>query len=288
MFMKLRLPNDRNVDLSLTKVMGTIALVKDDSRTIDDLVMLATNYVKSGAELIEVGAKSYGTEKDETRLPSVVGAILNSVDVPVAVNSNSKEIIEQAINAGVSMIITTDGLKSEGVMDVVKNSEVAVCLNYSPMDAIPEDKDIVATVSEYFYERIDACLEAGISRKKLLIDPSLVKASVRTRLKLIGRLDSFKSFALPICVALPHQIPQDDPFLKDNRALSLTAAIFCSSAKSVQIVRTNDVSEIAIAIGFWQIMASKTKPFRLSKTIVRRLRNIRDTLRDLKSIRKDK
>ena len=117
--MKLRLPKDKIVDFSFTKVMGTIALEKDDPRSIDDLVMLATTYVKAGAEFIEIGAKRYGSIVDETRIPSVVGAILNSVDVPVALNSNSKEIIEQCINAGVSMIITTDGLSSEGVLDVV-------------------------------------------------------------------------------------------------------------------------------------------------------------------------
>ena len=49
--MKLRLPNDKDMDLTLTKVMGTIALVENDERTIDDLVLLADNYVKDGAEL---------------------------------------------------------------------------------------------------------------------------------------------------------------------------------------------------------------------------------------------
>ena len=282
--MKLRLPKDKIVDFSFTKVMGTIALEKDDPRSIDDLVMLATTYVKAGAEFIEIGAKRYGSIVDETRIPSVVGAILNSVDVPVALNSNSKEIIEQCINAGVSMIITTDGLSSEGVLDVVKNTEVAACLSYSPKEKITDDKDVVSLVSEFFYARLDACLEAGITRKQLLIDPSVVRAPIRARLKLLGRLDSFRSFALPMCVALPHKIPQDDPFLKENRTLALTTAIFCSSAQSVQIIRTDDVSQIALAIGFWQIMSNKTKPYRLSKTIIRRLRDLRDTLRDIKSI----
>ena len=52
----------------------------------------------------------------------------------------------------------------------------------------------------------------------------------------------------------------------------------------MQIIRTDDVSQIALAIGFWQIMSNKTKPYRLSKTIIRRLRDLRDTLRDIKSI----
>ena len=283
--MKLRLPKDVNVDLSFTKVMGSIALEKDDKRSIDDLVMLASSFVSAGADFIEVGAKLSGLCIDEIRVPSVLGAILNKVDVPVVVNSNDPVILEQAINAGVSMVITTDGLSTPGAMEIVKNSDVAVCLSYSTNEKIPENADVVAMVSEYFYEKIDACLDAGIPHKRLLIDPSVPKASISARLKLIGRLESFSSFALPISVALPHQIPQSDPVLSANRTLALTTAIFCSSAKSIQIIRTDDVASIALAIGFWQIMDSKTKPYRLSKVIVRRLRDLRDTLRDIKSIK---
>ena len=286
--MKLRLPKGHAIDLSYTKVMGTIALTEDDTRSIEDLVMLAKSFVQSGAEFLEVGAKVGCNGLDETRVSSVLGAVLNAVNVPVAVNSNSKEIIEQAINAGVAMIISNDGLASEGVMDLVKDSDVLICLHYEPKSKICDDEDIVAKVSEYFFERIDACLEAGIDRKRLVIDPSVVNASVSARLKLIGRLESFKSFALPMLVAIPRQLPKEDRFMNENHVLSLTTAIFCAAAKSVQIIRTSEVAEVAIAIGFWQLMSSKTKPYGISKAIVRRLRTLRDTLRDLKKHPKDK
>ena len=284
--MKLRLPNDKDMDLTLTKVMGTIALVENDERTIDDLVLLADNYVKSGAELLEVGAKAGSKGIDETRVISVLGAILNKVDVPVAINSNSFDTLKQAIAAGASMVITTDGLAHEGVIDLVKDSDVCVCLQYKAETKIESTDDAVAMISEYFFSKIDTLLNAGISRKRLLIDPSVVNASVSSKLKVLGRLESFRSFALPICVAIPRQIPNEDSFMKDNHVLSLTTALFCAQNKAVQIVRTPDVSDVAIAIGFWQFMSSKTKPFKLSKAIVRRLRNMRDAIRDFKKLKK--
>ena len=82
-------------------------------------------------------------------------------------------------------------------------------------------------------------------------------------------------------MGIPRQLPLEDVLLKENRTLSLTAAVFCASDKAVQIIRTTDVSEIAIAIGFWQVMSAKTKPYRLSKSIVRRLRTLRDAIRGL-------
>lgn len=280
--MKLRLPNSKSLDLSFTKVMGTIALEENDTRSIEDLVLLANSYVKAGAELLEIGAKAGANCINETRVISVLCAVMNSVDVPVALNSNNYEIVSQAIKAGVSIVITTNGLSTEGMIDLVKGSEVAVCLHFDPKEKIEDDSDVVSIISEYYFERIDTLLNAGIERKRLLIDPSVVNASVSNRLRLLGRLESFKSFALPICIALPRSLPKEDRFMKDNRVLTLTTALFCSSVSPVQIIRTADVGEVAIAIGFWQIMASKTKPFKLSKTIVRRLRLLRDAIHELR------
>ncbi|MGN0902268.1 MAG: dihydropteroate synthase, partial [Succinivibrio sp.] len=254
--MKLKLPGDKTMDLSYTKVIGTIALQENDSRSIEDFVLMAKSFVKSGAELLEIGASLGENGINEDRVASVVGAVLNAVDVPVAVNSNSLEVVSQTVRAGVSMVITSNGLATPGMMDFLKDSDVLICLHYDPQTRIKDEDDVVAMVSEYFFERIDACLEAGIQRKRLVIDPSVVNASVSVRLKLLGRLESFKSFALPILVAMPRQIPTTDVFMVDNHVLSLTTALFCASDKSVQFIRTSDVSEVAIAIGFWEIMAS--------------------------------
>lgn len=100
--------------MSFTKVMGTIALEENDTRSIEDLVLLANSYVKAGAELLEIGAKAGANGINETRVISVLCAVMNSVDVPVALNSNNYEIVSQAIKAGVSMVITTNGLSSRG------------------------------------------------------------------------------------------------------------------------------------------------------------------------------
>ena len=64
--MKLRLPKGHAIDLSYTKVMGTIALTEDDTRSIEDLVMLAKSFVLSGAEFLEEGAIVRCNGLDET------------------------------------------------------------------------------------------------------------------------------------------------------------------------------------------------------------------------------
>jgi dihydropteroate synthase len=282
--MKLKLPQNKSLDLSLTKVMGTIVLYPEDSRTIEEIVELAHSFVRSGAELLEVGTKKTEfnlDDVDESRVCSVVEALIKELSVPIAVNTDNPSVVINAIKLGVSMIITSKGLDSEESIKAFKESEAVVCIHCEPAERVEDDTDVVSLISEFFYAKIDSLLNSGIARKRIVIDPSIINASVNSKLRLIGRLESFKSFALPICVGIPRQLPLEDVLLKENRTLSLTAAVFCASDKAVQIIRTTDVSEIAIAIGFWQIMSSKTKPYRLSKSIVRRLRTLRDAIRGL-------
>jgi len=288
--MKIKLPHDKTMDLRFTKVMGTIALSCDDRRTLDEIKEIARSYIRAGAEFLEVGTiQSENGSVDESRLLEVIETLLREFDAPIAISSNNPQVIISAIKLGVSMIISSDGLSSsEEATKVFKDSEALVCLHCEPHDRIEDDADVVALISEIFYTKIDGLLNAGVSRKRILIDPSITNASVNSMLRLLGRLESFRSFALPICVGIPRQLPQEDYLLKDNHTLSLTAAIFCASDKAVQIIRTSEVSEIALAIGFWQVMTAKTKPYRLTKTIVRRLRNMRDALRGLKINRNKK
>ena len=140
--------------MSFTKVMGTIALEENDTRSIEDLVLLANSYVKAGAELLEIGAKAGANGINETRVISVLCAVMNSVDVRVARSSNNYEIVSQAIKAGVSMVITTNGLSTEGMIDLVKKSEVAVCLHFDPKKKIEDDSDVVSVISELDKENL--------------------------------------------------------------------------------------------------------------------------------------
>ncbi len=283
--MKIKLPNHKSVDLSLTKVMGTIALSSADDRSTEELVALAKSFVDAGAEFLEVGTMVYSSDVDESRVSTVLEALVKELDVPVAVNSNNPNVIINALKLGASMVITSVGLDNPEAMTAFKNSGATVCLHCEPHEYIDDDTDIVSSISEFFFVKIDGLLNNGIDRRRILIDPSIIDASVSSKLHLIGRLESFKSFALPICVGIPRHLPQEDYMLKDNRVLTLTAAVFCASGNSVQIIRTSDVNDVAIAIGFWQIMSAKTKPYGLSKMIVRRLRKLRDAVRTFKEKR---
>lgn len=281
--MKLQFPNGKIIDLSMTKVMGSIVITENDERSLEDFVTQAKSFVRMGAEFLEVGAMAYPHGIDETKVNSVFGAVINEVDVPVAIHSDDPEIIKQAINTGATMLITTDGLDDPEVQSLVKDKGIYVCIMLSRNESHDDEDDAISRVSEFFFEKIDSYMNAGLARSRIILDPTIALASLPVRLKVFGGLDNFKSFALPLCISLPRNLPQSDEFVEENRTLTLTAALFAANSSLVQIIRSTNVSEVAMAVGLWQLMSLKNKPYGISKAIIRRFRGLRDKVKNITS-----
>ena len=281
--MKLKI-RDRNFDLSITKVMGILSLDPKDQDNFEELLKRAQSMYASGAEFVEVivagEAESISADAECKLLTGAIAALAQKTRLVIAASTVYPENMQKAVEAGASMIISPDALRHEGAVQMALNLKVPVCLQFDGnQDCNGEHDDAVALVSEFLFERIDACLNAGISRKMLLIDPLLGKsATVKAQLKLIGRLDSLKSFGVPISFAMPRTLSLNDELLKDNANISQTLALFCADRGTVQILRTENVADMALSLGSWQLLLATTKPFRFSKSIIRRFRNLRDKL----------
>ena len=85
----------------------------------------------------------------------------------------------------------------------------------------------------------------------------------------MGRLLTVLCVALPLTAAVPRLIPQSDPFLSANLSAAVALTIFGVDS-GVNIVRTTQVGELALALDTWQACTKSARPFRLSKLIVKR------------------
>lgn len=282
--MKLKI-RDRNFDLSITKVMGILALDLKDQVDFEKLLKKAHSMYASGAEFVEVivtnGDEKVSKEAESELLIRAITEIAQNTRLVIAASTVYPDNMQKAVEAGASILISPDALRYEGAMQMALNLKVPVCLQFDGDIACKSDQDdAIALVSEFLFERIDACLNAGISRKMLLIDPLLGKsAPVKAQLKLIGRLDTLKTFGIPISFTMPRPLSSNDEFLKDNANISQTLVLFCADRATVQILRTENVADMALSLGTWQLLLATTKPFRFSKAIIRRFRNLRDKLK---------
>lgn len=142
--------------------------------------------VSDGAAVIDVGGEPtnpgvhpvVSVQQELDRVVPVVEAIVRECDIPVSVDTSKPEVMREVLNAGACLINDVRGLRDPEAMQVIAQSNAAVCLMHM---SFPEGKpttnpfkgDVVTEVKHFLTERLAVCTAAGIKRHKIIIDPGI-------------------------------------------------------------------------------------------------------------------
>lgn len=195
----------------------------------------------------------------------------------VAIYTSEATVMEKTVAAGAQLIIDPMSLREPGALETVARLKVNVCLCFDQCYRFDEDDktDVCGKISEFFYERLDACINAKIARNRIMLDPTLnQKVGVDYRIKLQGRLKSFNSFALPLSCELPRVFPGSDEFLRNNMSVTVAVALFISN-QGFHIIRTKNVYDLGLALDTWQALEYSARPFKVRQLISMRLKNFK-------------
>lgn len=169
-------------------VMGIINLTPDSFSSdglVNDLeraVAHARHQLEAGADILDVGAESsrpgaIPTPEDEElrRLLPLLDRIADW-GVPISVDSYKPVVMRAALAAGATMINDISGLRYPGALEVVRDSDCAICLMHMQgepgnMQQAPEYRDVVGEVESYLGERLAFCRQAGIAAERIVLDP---------------------------------------------------------------------------------------------------------------------
>ena len=277
--MKLRF-GEQNEELQSPCVVGILPLDPSEALDVTRLKEKAAEIEEYGAAFIEVGMRQpCASEVEQVLLPEAVGAVFEATNCHIAVHTSSPQLMQEAVSRGASLIIDPKALRAEGALAMAASLKVPVCLCFNG-SITSEDfgrgkADPASVVSEFLYERIDACLNAGIPRSQLLIDPTPdVEDGIEHRLTAMGRLHTFKSFALPLCVAIPRELPHEDLAVSAHPGVYIAASLFAVDA-GVSLIRTQYVEETILALETHLACTRSARPFRLSRAIVKAIKNRR-------------
>jgi len=126
----------------------------------------------------------------------------------------------------------------------------------STMQESPRYDDVLVDVYRWLEDRIDAAIEAGIARDKILVDPGIgFGKTVAHNLELLNGLALFHGLGCPIVLgasrkrmigALAGEAPADRR-LPGSLMLALKAV-----EQGAQIVRVHDVPETVQALKVWR------------------------------------
>ena len=261
---------EREIDLATPCVMGILNVTSDsfyDGGRLDREAALAhaRRMLADGASIIDVGAESTrpgATPVDEAgelaRVVPLVRALADDGAI-VSVDTMKPAVMRAAIEAGASMINDVRALQAPGAMDIVADSDAAVCLMHMQgeprtMQQAPSYADVVAEVRAFLVRRASACLDAGIRAGRIVLDPGFgFGKSLAHNLELLRHLGTITGTGYPVLAGLSRKsmlgaITHRD--VGDRLAGSIAAALAAAHA-GARILRVHDVRETVDALAVW-------------------------------------
>jgi dihydropteroate synthase len=229
----------------------------------------AIKLIAQGADLLDIGgestrpgAQAVGVEEELQRvLPVLEG--LRECGVPLSVDTLKPEVMRAAIRAGADMINDVNALRAEGALQAVADSAAAVCLMHMQgeprtMQQSPLYQDVVAEVKAFLDERIAAAEQAGIERKRIVIDPGFgFGKTLEHNVGMLRQLDTFATLGVPLLAGLSRKsmLGTLTGLPVEERMVPSVAAAVVAAMKGAKIFRVHDVKETRQAL---QIVSALT------------------------------
>ncbi|MDX8395682.1 MAG: dihydropteroate synthase [Mariprofundaceae bacterium] len=231
---------------------------------VDQAVKHGLAMQDAGAAIIDVGGESTrpGAEavplaKELERVIPVVRELVLQ-GCKVSIDTMKAEVMSEAIKAGACMINDVTALSADkSSLGVVADSGADVCLMHmqgSPesMQKQPSYQNVFEEVASFFEKRIQACVDAGIQKSSIILDPGIgFGKRLEDNLTLIANIEMFKQrFNLPLLLGVSRK-----SFLGmltgaevDNRDVETIAAVSVCAFSGADILRVHDVTHCKKAV----------------------------------------
>lgn len=254
-----------------TLIMGIVNVTPDSFSdggqfySTEDALAQATRLAASGADIIDIGgestrpfAEAVSTEAEIERVVPVIERLAQRIERPISIDTTKADVARAALDAGAAIINDITAMRMDKHMTAVAAEYgVPVILMHMQgdprtMQIDPTYDDVVAEVRQFLKRAIDTCLDAGIDRKHIIIDPGIgFGKTIRHNLQLIRHLEQLAELNAPILVGPSRKrfireilkdpsekdMPPDHPDVETGTQ----AAVAASVLNGAHIVRVHNV-----------------------------------------------
>jgi dihydropteroate synthase len=229
--------------------------------TLDAALAQAKKLVADGADILDVGGQStrpgaeqISLEEELNRVIPVIKALREEVSAPISIDTTRASVAQVAVAAGADIVNDiSGGTYDADMLPVIAKLGVPIVLMHirgtpKTMQKLTDYEDLVGEIYQFFEDRIEQAIQAGIDRSRLIIDPGIGFAKTYEQsLELLRRLSEFRSLDVPILVG-PSRKSFIGRVLSQNKPKSRvwgTAAACCAAiAGSANLLRVHDVAEM--------------------------------------------
>ncbi|MGY6529356.1 MAG: dihydropteroate synthase [Cyanobacterium sp.] len=248
-----------------TYIMGILNVTPDsfsdggEYNEVEKAVNQALTMVKEGADIIDIGgqstrpgAKEVTLEEELNRVIPVIRAIREKTDIPISVDTTRAEVAQRAIASGGDIVNDISGATFDPLMlDTVAHLQVPIILmhirgNPQTMQTMTDYQDLMGEIEEFFLNRIDECLQKGIRKSNIILDPGIGFAkNYQQNIEILNNIKTLKNISFPILIGTSRKsfigkiLNENDPA---KRVWGTAATCYHAISQGADILRVHDVA----------------------------------------------
>ena len=221
-------------------------------------VEYALEMIDAGANIIDIGGESTRPGSDPVpaeiemeRIVPVIKELSSLTDVPISVDTMKTEVARAALDAGVDIVNDVNGLRSDGMMELVASCGVPAIIMHmkgmpKTMQLEPMEGDAVTEIAGFLKERYEAALDHGI--KDVIMDPGIgFGKTVEQNLRIIDNASMF-SFGCPVLIGASRKRFLSETFPGMDRDEATVMISLRALDAGADIVRVHDVGMMRKAL----------------------------------------
>ena len=234
----------------------------------------AERMANEGAAIIDVGGEStrpgadaVSEQQEIDRVIPVIEALRDAVEVPISVDTSKPGVMRAAAAAGAAMINDIRALRADGALAAAVELQLPVCLMHMQgqprtMQQDPHYDDVVREVTEFLSDRVTQCVDAGLSRDLIIVDPGFgFGKSPQDNIELLANLRQLQDTGVPILIGVSRKSTLGTICNRDvdeRLSASLSAAVLAFE-RGANIVRAHDVAQTIDALRIAQAVIESDK-----------------------------
>ncbi|MFK5913007.1 MAG: dihydropteroate synthase, partial [Woeseiaceae bacterium] len=220
--------------------------------------------IKEGASIIDIGGEStrpgasdVSVDEELQRVIPLIKAIRDVSDIPISIDTSKIEVMHQAIEAGASMINDVNALQAKGAVELAASLNVPVCVMHMQgqprtMQHTPDYENVVEEVKAFLQTRINVCVDAGIKKENIIIDPGFgFGKTLEHNLSLFKHLHELTTLGVPLLVGVSRKSMIGkilNNAAEDERLYGSVALATLAAWKNASIVRAHDIKATVDAL----------------------------------------
>jgi len=235
----------------------------------DAALARAEQMIADGADMIDIGGEStrpgappVSLDEELARVVPIVEA-LHAVRVPISVDTYKPAAMRAVLDAGADMINDIWGFRQEGAIEAVAGSQCGLCVMHMLGEPRtmqlhePVYDDVVASVRDFFVERVAALNAAGVSADRVSLDPGYgfgktIGHNYTLLAELPATLPHGTHFPLLAGMSRKSMLGGVTGRGAGERLPASLAAAVCAAERGAAIIRVHDVAETVDALKVWR------------------------------------